>query len=110
MSRDKIWASDLVKVDHCTLIILAWEPQAKLSSARPPHAQLLFVLRNRVCESSERQISKLSNRPKCMLRKGNVRRGPGVILRSSGVGYSVFGFMSGINIQHSMIISFPQLN
>ena len=31
-----------------------------LSSARPPHAQLLFVLRNRICESSERQISKLS--------------------------------------------------
>ena len=29
----------------------------QLSSARPPHAQLLFVLR---CESSERQISKLS--------------------------------------------------
>ena len=31
-----------------------------LSSTRPPHAQLLFVLRNRICESSERQISKLS--------------------------------------------------
>ena len=29
-----------------------------LSSARPPHAQLIFVLRNN--ESSERQISKLS--------------------------------------------------
>ena len=38
-----------------------------LSSARPPHAQLLFVLLSSffrpslICESSERQISKLSN-------------------------------------------------
>ena len=44
---------------------------AGLSSARPPHAQLLFVLRNRsCCESSERQISKLSKINRASWMKG----------------------------------------
>ena len=50
---------------------------AALSSARPPHAQLLVVLRNRViCESSERQISKLSK----------MLRGESTMLRATRLG------------------------
>ena len=71
-----VWASGVLKLtqpaDPCSFLSVSrsaatiprTEIRDALSSARPPHAQLLFVLRNRVRVANV-WISKLSNKMHC---------------------------------------------